>query len=162
MIRRATIEDYDNIVKLIDNDFTKEGYGFVNREQIKSEIFKNRVIVALVDDKVVGVRIGMNTVWNLVVCSTKRGNGIGKALIDYYRPQTIRVKSDPIGHLSNAQKDNFVDPTSFYEKLGFELWGLSLPKNFWQKGKDKQGQFHIKGAKAHIKIYRDKTKMLFS
>jgi len=156
LIRRAILSDYKEVVTMIDNEFTKEGFGFVNRAQIETEIRKNRVIVAIGEsDEICGVRIGVGTVWNLAVSSDKRGQGIGRKLIEYYRPHTIRVKSDPIGHLSNKQKEDFVDPTGFYETLGFKLWGKSFPKNFWQKGKDGKGQFHARGDKDHIKIYKD-------
>jgi GNAT superfamily N-acetyltransferase len=151
----ADTVDYDAIVSLIDNEFTKEGFGFVNRAQVLTEINKNRVLVAEIDGVICGVRIGINTLWNLVVSKKERGAGIGKALIDHIRPQTIRVKSDPIGHLSNEQKKNFVDPTGFYEKLGFKFWGRTFPKNFWQKGTNGKGQFHARGELAHIKIYKD-------
>ncbi len=161
LVRLAHFADYTAIVNLIDKDFTRQGYGFVNREQIFTEIKKHRVIVAESEDNIVGVRIGMGTIWNLVVANDVRGQSIGTSLIAYHRPHTIRVKSDPIGHLSNSQKDGFVDPTPFYEKLGFKLWGLSFPKNFWQKGENGEGQFHIKGDRAHIKIYRDMNVTLF-
>ncbi len=160
-IRLATISDFDSIVKLIDNEFTKEGFGFVNRAQIMTEIKKRRVLVAE-DNDICGVRIGIDTVWNLAVMAEKRGRGIGKALMEYHRPRTIRVKADPIGHLSKAQRDNFVDPTEFYEKLGYKYWGNSYPKNFWQKGKDGKGQFHAQGENAHIKIYKDPQSLLFN
>jgi N-acetylglutamate synthase-like GNAT family acetyltransferase len=160
-IRKATIDDFSDVVALIDSEFTKEGFGFVNRAQIMTEISKNRVIVADDDGEICGVRIGVGTVWNIAVASSLRGKGIGKKLMEYIRPHTIRVKSDPIGHLSKKQKDDFVDPTGFYESLGFKFWGYSYPKNFWQKGKDGKGQFHVKGEKAHIKIYRDPNTVLF-
>ena len=160
-VREATTNDYNDVVSLIDNEFTKEGFGFVNRAQIMTEITKKRVLVADDDGNICGVRIGIGTVWNLAVANKDRGKGIGRLLMEYHRPHTIRVKSDPIGHLSNYQRDNFVDPTGFYEALGFKLWGNSYPKNFWQKGKDGKGQFHAKGDKAHIKIYKDPNAVMF-
>jgi len=159
-IRQATIDDFGNIVKLIDGEFTKEGFGFVNRAQIMTEITKRRVIVAEDEGRIYGVRIGLDTMWNLVVSQSQRGRGVGRALVAYHRPRTVRVKTDPIGHLSKEQRKQFVDPTEFYRKLGFRFWGNSYPKNFWQKGKNGKGQFHIKGDKAHIKIYRDPLTIL--
>jgi hypothetical protein len=142
-------------VRLIDTQFTKQGYGFVNKAQIETEVNKRRVIVADDSGDLCGVRIGIDTIYNLVVTFDKRTHGIGSLLLDYpCKARTIRVKSDPIGHLSNAQKDNFVDPTGFYEKLGYKFWGKSFPKNFWQKGKDGKGQFHSIGDNPHIKIYK--------
>ena len=160
-IRKANLADFNNIVALIDGDFTKEGFGFVNREQIRTEIRKQRVLLAEDNNTLLGVRIGLGTVWNMVVAHEARGRGIGKALIEYTRPHTIRVKADPIGHLSREQRETFTDPTGFYEALGFRLWGLSFPRNFWQRGKDGKGQFHIKGETAHIKIYKDPNAVMF-
>lgn len=159
-IRRAIQGDYEMIVRLIDNEFTKEGFGFVNRAQINTEIGKGRVLVADDGGDIVGVRIGIGTVWNIAVSNSERGKGIGKMLIEYHRPHTIRVKSDPIGHLSKLQRENFTDPTGFYESLGYKFWGNSFPKNFWQKGKDGKGQFHTRGCKAHIKIYKDPSAIM--
>lgn len=156
-IRRAKLDDFAKIIKLIDGEFTKEGFGFVNRAQVDTEIRKNRVLVADDNGEIFGVRIGIDTVWNIVVSKVKRGEGIGRELINYHRPRTIRVKSNPIGHLSKEQRENFTDPTPFYEKLGFKFWGNSYPKNFWQKGKDGKGQFHIQGENPHIAIYREGT-----
>lgn len=159
-IRKATLTDYNNITSLIDNEFTKEGFGFVNRAQIETEIRKNRVIVAVEDDEIIGCRIGIGTIWNIVVGKSSRGNGVGRALVDYIRPHTIRVKSDPVGHLSKKQREEFTEPTEFYEKLGFKFWGRSFPRNFWQRGKDGKGQFHAIGKIPHIKIYKDPTMIM--
>ena len=160
-IRKAKLNDLERIVALIDGDFTKEGFGFVNREQIKTEIGKHRVVVAEEEGELLGVRVGLATIWNMVVSHEARRRGIGRELIEYNRPHTIRVKADPIGHLSKKQKLNFTDPTGFYETLGFRLWGLSYPKNFWQRGRNGKGQFHLKGDTAHIKIYKDPNAVMF-
>jgi len=160
-IRLANLDDFENIIELIDNEFTKEGFGFVNREQVRTEIRKGRVFLALDGSDLLGCRIGIDTVWNMVVSKASRGQGVGKALIEYHRPRTIRVKADPIGHLSKAQRDNFTDPTGFYEALGYKYWGNAYPKNFWQRGKNGKGQFHSRGETAHIKIYKDPNTLLF-
>ena len=160
-IRTATIDDLKGIIHLIDNEFTKEGFGFVNRNQVETEIRKHRVLIACQQNNIVGVRIGIDTLWNLVVTNSVRGQGIGKALVNHIRPTTIRVKAIPVGHLSKEQKNNFKDPTAFYEKLGFEYWSNKYPKNFWQRGKDGKGQFHKQGKLAHIKIYKEKNSTLF-
>jgi len=158
-IRIAQLDDFESIIKLIDGEFTKEGFGFVNREQVKTEIRKKRVMVADIEGTICGCRIGMDTVWNIVVTKEHRGKGIGKALINYRRPSTIRVKNKPVGHLSKAQKDNFPDPTAFYEKLGYKFWGNAYPKNFWQRAGDK-ALFHYSGETAHIAIYKDASRLL--
>jgi len=160
-IRKAIIIDLDSIINLIDGEFTQEGYGFVNKAQVETEIYRGSVLVAENSTGILGCRIGIDTVWNIVVTKQARGLGIGHALIDYRRPSTIRVKSEPIGHLSNAQREAFVDPTGFYETLGYKLWGQSLPKNFWQKGRDGKGQFHRVGTNPHIRIFKDGMRLLF-
>lgn len=159
VIRLAELADYDNVVAHIDLHFTKEGYGFVNRAQIKTEIAKGRVVIALIENEIVGVRIGLNTLWNLVVANDQRGNGIGRLLVEFQRPLTIRVKCEPVGHLSNKQEANFTDPRPFYEALGFIEWGdkVVIARNFYQKG----GGYHAKGTKEHIRIYCDPKTRLF-
>jgi len=160
-ICRANIKDLNSIIELIDNEFTKEGYGFVNKAQVETEILRGSVLIAQDNNNLLGCRIGIDTVWNLIVTKSSRNKGIGRALINFRRPSTIRVKSDPIGHLSQSQRDNFVDPTGFYESLGYKLWGKSLPRNFWQRGKNGKAQFHKFGESAHIKIYKDGARLLF-
>lgn len=159
-IKKAKLADLSGIIALIDNEFTKEGFGFVNRAQIETEIHKGRVFMAREDGVIVGCRIGIDTVWNVVVSKSRRGRGIGKALIEYLRPRTIRVKNKPIGHLSRKQRDNFRDPTGFYEKLGYKFWGNAYPRNFWQRAGGK-AKFHTKGETAHIAIYKDERVVLF-
>ena len=158
--RKATLADFRKITDLIDGEFTKEGFGFVNRAQIETEIIKGRVFIADNNGEIVGCRIGADTVWNIVVAKAERGKGIGRQLIEMLRPRTIRVKNQPIGHLSNKQKEEFTDPTPFYESLGYKYWGNSYPRNFWQKAGDK-AQFHSQGENPHIAIFKDERSLLF-
>ena len=159
MLRHATLDDFLTIVALIDGEFTKEGFGFVNREQVKTEITKGRVILALDGQEVIGCRIGLGTVWNMVVSKPHRGKGIGRMLIEHHRPHTIRVKNQPVGHLSKEQRENFPDPTEFYEKLGYKLWGNAKARNFWQRAGEK-AMFHSEGALSHIAIYKDPQQVM--
>jgi len=159
-IRRAVISDLDQIVKLIDSEFTKEGFGFVNRAQVETELQRGRIIVAEDKRLIIGCRIGIDTVWNMVVTKSRRGQGVGKSLIEHIRPRTIRVKNTPVGHLSKEQKTNFPDPTVFYEKLGYRFWGNAYPKNFWQRA-GKTALFHNKGKLPHIAVYKDSHSLLF-
>jgi GNAT superfamily N-acetyltransferase len=159
-VRFATIHDFDNIMKIIDNDFIKEGYGFVNKEQVRTELGKGRVIVAEIEGEILGVRIGLNKVWNLVVSRGERGTGIGKKLIEFHPATTIRVKAIPVGHLSKAQKIEFKDPRGFYEKLGFSHWSMAKAKNFWSGEKDGKRIFYKQGEKEHIFIYKRKDSLL--
>ena len=155
-IRKAKLEETKEIVKFIDSNFTREGYGFVTSAQIETEIRRNAVWIAIIDGKIVGSRIGISRVYNLAVHKNYRKNGIGRALIEIHDPDTIRVKAIPVGNLSKNQKDNFKSPEGFYKKLGFIFERLDFAKNFWQRGKDK-ARFHKKGKNKHIKVYRNKN-----
>ena len=159
MIRLASISDFDKIISLIDGEFTKEGFGFVNKAQVETEINKKRVLVAVKDTEIVGCRIGLGTVWNMIVSKKERGEGVGRQLIEYYRPHTIRVKNQPVGHLSKKQREEFTDPTGFYESLGYKFWGNQKAKNFWQRAGDK-ALFHREGELAHIAIYKDPAQVM--
>lgn len=152
--------DLSDIITLIDSEFTKEGFGFVNKAQIETELRKGRIIMAREDTHLIGCRIGIDVVWNMVITKTQRGRGVGRALIEYLRPRTIRVKNTPVGHLSKAQRENFPNPTGFYEKLGYKFWGNAYPRNFWQRAGEK-AQFHSKGETPHIAIYKDERAVLF-
>jgi len=106
-------------------------------------------------DKVIGVRVGINKVYNLVVHPNYRGMGIGRQLIEVHSPYTIRVKATPVGHLSKEQIENFTTPIGFYEAIGYEYDHSDYARNFWQKGKIK-AFFHKIGEKKHIQIFRKK------
>lgn len=153
-IRKATMDDRNDIIALIDGEFTTAGFGFVNGAQVETEIGRHNVWVACNGDEIVGVRVGGNTIWNLVVAKGSRRHGIGRALIDAQPPQTIRVKALPVGHLSKEQREMFESPEPFYASLGYRLWGRAFPRNFWQRAGDK-AQYHAKGSQQHILIYRD-------
>jgi GNAT superfamily N-acetyltransferase len=158
-IRLATLNDVTDIVKFIDSTFTKEGYGFVTSAQIKTETGRGAVWVAVIDNKIIGVRVGIDRVYNLTVHPEHRRKGIGAKLILVHPPVTIRVKSVPVGHLSQKQKEEFTNPEHFYESLGYKFIKHSYPKNFWQRGRGKKAHFHKVGKNAHIKIYQHHTVM---
>ena len=159
-VRKATMDDYNGIIRLIDGEFTAAGFGFVNGMQVQTEIRRHNVWVASDGGEVVGCRVGGNTVWNLVVAKASRRRGVGRDLIEAHQPQTIRVKAIPVGHLSKRQREEFESPEAFYESLGFRLWGRAFPRNFWQRAGDK-AQFHARGDQQHILIYRNPEATLF-
>jgi N-acetylglutamate synthase-like GNAT family acetyltransferase len=158
-IRRATQDDVTYIVKFIDSTFTKEGYGFVTSAQIKTETKRGAVWVAVIDDEIIGVRVGIDRVYNLTVHPKHRRQGIGAKLILAHPPVTIRVKSVPVGHLSQKQKDEFTNPEHFYEALGYKFIKQSYPKNFWagQAKGEKKRVFVKRGEIPHIKIYQHES-----
>lgn len=162
IIRDATITDFEKLTEFVDKYFAGEGYGFINREQLKTEIKKRRVIVAENSTGIVGVRIGWNRLWNIVVHPNYRGQGIGRALIVVHHPEYIRVKSNPVGHLNKNQIANFKDPTEFYEKMGFVYVCDDYGKNFWAGDTKENTRIYMrKGQKKHIKLYRNPNKTWF-
>ena len=152
-IIKATPEMVNDIVRFIDSTFTKEGYGFVTSSQINTETKRGAVWVAMIDNRIIGVRVGINRVYNLVVHPDYRGHGIGKQLIEVRPPDAIRVKAIPVGHMSKKQRENFTTPVGFYEAIGYEYDHSDYARNFWQKGKV-TALFHKVGKIKHIQIFR--------
>ena len=154
IIRKAAIGEAKQISDFIDEHFTKDGYGFVTDAQTKTEVARGSVFVAFLKNEIVGVRVGINRVYNLCVHKNHRGCGIGRQLINIFPPETIRVKSEPVGNLSKKQKDGFTIPDPFYQSLGYVFSHKDTAKNFHQKGKDgEKAHFHKEGKK-HIRVYR--------
>lgn len=161
-IRYARYDDFSSVRDFLDDNFTREGYGFLHSGQIETEIKKSRVLVAVMDGVIIGCRVGTGKLWNISVKKEFRGLGVGGRLLNAYRPDVIRVKSDPIGHLSIAQKDGFVNPEPFYEKHGYKYFGSDFGRNFYQNASGK-AQYHRQGEKRHIKIYvKNEEEFLFN
>ena len=155
-IRIADIDEIKPIVELMDKYLA--GYGFVTSAQIKTEIKRNCVWVAIKNNKIVGVRIGSSTLYNLLVHPDYRKLGIGKALILVKPPRIIRVKAVPVGHLSNEQIKNFKNPEAFYSKCGYKFFHREYSRNFYS-GSTKDGKriYYKRNKKPHIKIYLPKN-----
>lgn len=165
-IKKATLCQLENVINGLDSILSKEGFGFVNKMQIKTEIARGTVFIAYLDNKEVGFRIGKNRLWNIAVHPKYRGMGIGKALLLYYKPAIIRVKNKPIGHLSKQQRNDFTDPTPFYEAMGYKKITEDYGRNFWAGGNKKNIEqkriFSKQGKIKHISIYIDESAFLFS
>ena len=156
-IRTANEDDIKRVVKFIDSTFTKEGYGFVTSSQIRTETKRGSVWIAYLatDDSIIGVRIGIDRVYNLAVHPAYRNNGVGRALLLINPPTTIRVKSQPVGNLSKEQLRNFRVPDGFYEAVGYDFQETDYARNFWQRGKKgERAHYHKQGKVKHIRIYK--------
>ena len=142
------------LIKFIDHNFAREGYGFVTPGQLRNELKRDSVFVARLDGEIVGVRIGKNTVYNLCVSKKHRKMGIGRKLLECSVPQAIRVKSKPVGHLSKNQREEFKNPEEFYERCGFDFSHQDYSRNFFA-GDSKSGNrvYYKQGKEKHIRVY---------
>jgi len=152
-IRKAYRDEYKKVSEFLDNTLVKEGYGFVTSAQVETECKKRRIFIALDGDNIVGVRTGTDCIYNLAVDSSYRGQGIGMMLIDVCKPYKVRVKAEPIGHLSKKQKEGFKCPRGFYDKAGYRFSHKEKGKNFWSGEKDGKRIFIKEGEKEHIEVF---------
>jgi len=154
-IRKATELDIKNVVRFVDKNFTKEGYGFVTSAQMATEIRRGTCYLAFDEEQIVGSRIGLHRIYNLAVHTDYRKQGIGRKLVECHEPELIRVKAQPVGNLSKKQLAGFSNPEGFYRSLGYKLDSIDYAKNFHQRGKaGEKAHFHKQGKVKHIKIYR--------
>ena len=155
LIRKAEEKDIKDVVRFVDKNFTKEGYGFVTSGQMATEIKRGACYLAFDNDSIVGSRIGLKRIYNLAVHIDYRNKGIGKKLVEIFEPELIRVKAEPVGNLSKKQLEGFSNPEGFYKSLGYSLDSIDYAKNFYQRGKKgEKAHFHKQGKKKHIKIYK--------
>ena len=163
LIRKANKKELEHITRFIDHNFVREGYGFISKSQIETELKRQTIYVAETGlGQIVGTRIGKKRIWNLAVHKAYRGQGIGKMLIDIYDAETIRVKATPVGHLSKEQLKNFSNPEGFYKKVGFSFSHKEYPKNFFSGQKGDKRIYYTKGKTKHIKVHRNnKQQTLF-
>lgn len=119
-------DDYyiEDIIFWINRQLHRAGKGYVNPKVIEYESERGNIRVWVNNaDEIVGIAIMSKnkTLWNLIVSESKRGHGIGTRLLEIIRPETVRVKAKPVGHLSKSQLEAFEDPTEWYEKRGYEI-----------------------------------------
>jgi GNAT superfamily N-acetyltransferase len=165
---KAQIDQFKIVVDGLDNILSKEGFGFVNKMQVKTEILRGTVFILYKAGNEAGYRVGKDRLWNIAIRPEYRGMGLGRTLLLYHRPNIIRVKNNPIGHLSKLQRDSFSDPTPFYEAMGYKKMTEDYGRNFWAggskefEGKKQKRKFSKHGKLKHISIYIDEESFLFS
>jgi len=121
-IRLAIPEDLDGIDDVFSEN--KEFVGFVMRVSIEEAIYKKRVSVAEMDNKIVGAvnfaptKKGYITIYE--IAATVKGKGVGKSLIlsllNYGMDIKLKVTED-----NESGK-------AFYEKVGFKHIGTERGK----------------------------------
>ena len=149
-IRRANLNDLDVICELNNQLFKleKENYDSTlvedwpltneGKEYFKDLINNHYVIVALLNDKIVGYLAGSieekgsyeliqyGEINNMFVTKECRGTGIGKKLIDSFKEY---CKSQNINNIKVVASFKNKDAINFYHKNGFEDFNLTLTTN---------------------------------
>ena len=146
-IRRANINDLDSICDLNNQLFKleKENYDSTlvdnwplsneGKEYFKDLINNHYVIVALLNNKIVGYLAGSieekgsyeliqyGEINNMLVTEECRGTGIGKLLIDNFKEY---CKSNNINNIKVVASFKNKNAINFYHKYGFEDFDLTL------------------------------------
>lgn len=149
-IRRADLNDLDIICELNNQLFKleKDNYDSTiiddwpltneGKEYFKDLITNHYVIVASLNDKVVGYLAGSikekgtyeliqySEINNMLVMEEYRGTGIGKKLIDNFIEYS---KSQNINNIKVVASFKNKDAINFYHNNGFEDFDLTLTKN---------------------------------
>ena len=146
-IRRATLDDLDIICELNNKLFKleKENYDSTlvenwplsdeGKEYFKDLITNHYVIVALLNDKIVGYLAGSieekgsyeliqyGEINNMLVTDECRGTGIGRKLIDDFKEY---CKNQNINNIKVVASFKNKDAINFYYKNGFKEFDLTL------------------------------------
>lgn len=150
VIRKANINDLSYIQELNNNLFDLElenydptlvkDWAISNDGKIYFEdlINNNFVIVALLDDEIVGYLAGTinekgsyeniqyGEINNMFIKATCRGYGVGKSLINEFKKY---CKENNINNLIVTASSKNLNAINFYKKNGFEDFNLTLTMN---------------------------------
>lgn len=129
IVRKAIPEDFAGIRWLFDT-YSSGVYGFVPDARIRTEMQRGGVHVVELDSEIVAAAIGSEggTLWNIMVDPKHRHQHLGSLLVEAIQPQRIRVKCRPHKSMSREEQRRFVDPTPFYERLGFVFEAWDYPR----------------------------------
>lgn len=132
MIKFATIEDLDNVIKLIQDNMKDIGY-FISNVIISEAINSKRLLICI-DNKIVGICIfnirkkdNKFVIYDIIIDKSYRGKGYGKELINYIKNN---FKNDIYLKCPKDSNSNM-----FYEKCNFKLLKIEKGKhrelNIW-------------------------------
>ncbi len=121
-------------------------------------MLRGGVHVVELKGEIVAAAIGSEggTLWNIMVDPKVRHRHLGSLLVEAVQPQRIRVKCRPHDGISREDKERFVDPTPFYEKLGYVFEGWDYPRQLYHgRARDSfRARIKGKGEKRSVKIMR--------
>lgn len=147
IIRKANLEDLEIIQNLNNELFDLEIENYDNtlvrdwaisnegKEYFEDLINNNYVVVALLDDKIVGYLAGTinekgsyenvqyGEINNMFIKDYCRGSGVGKALINEFKTY---CKNNNINNLIVTASYKNINAINFYKKNGFEDFNLTL------------------------------------
>ena len=134
-IRLARASDLDAIKRLADAE--RPALGFVRRPALAESIARDEVLVAEQAGAVVGFveyhqrRDGQVTLYHIAVTAERRGEGVGRALIDGLRTAATAAGATPIALKCPVD----LPANAFYRACGFALRevaaGRARPLNVW-------------------------------
>ena len=136
LIRRATVEDLDEIKVIADNN--RKELGFVLRTSLQNSIINREIFVAERDKQVIGFvdyhlrKDHQATLYHIAVLADQRRQGVGRALLNVLRDEARKVGKQLI--LLKCPTDLLAN--YFYEAHGFQLVqtlnGRKRDLNIWQ------------------------------
>lgn len=122
-IRKASLDDLDLVSCFVDWWLAGRGKSkgvpgatndyFISKGQHKKYITKYTTWLCFDELEMIGWAVvePSGTLINMLICGKRRGEGIGRALMDFIKPKYVRSKSD----------QSSGNPIVFYEKMGYQL-----------------------------------------
>ncbi len=136
LIRIATINDLDAIKQICD--LHRKELGFVRRPALQKSIFANEILVAEVENNVVGFvdyhhrRDNQTTLYYIVVLEAYRKQNIARQLIEHLSTDSLQHQKTCI----RLKCPTDLSANQFYEHLGFTLKDVQNGKlvilNIWE------------------------------
>lgn len=132
--RLATKEDFEEVLK-IENECFVEPY---SEEDLKYEFFKNpvnKIIVAIIDNKVVGfidylITFNSSTIMQVAVTEEYRKNGIATQLLSEMEKSFPKEGEDVVETITLEVRESNEKAKGLYLKNGYEI--VTIKKQYYK------------------------------
>lgn len=132
--RLATKEDFEEVLK-IENECFVEPY---SEEDLKYEFFKNpvnKIIVAIIDNKVVGfidylITFNSSTIMQVAVTEEYRKNGIATQLLSEMEKSFPKEGEDIVETITLEVRESNEKAKGLYLKNGYEI--VTIKKQYYK------------------------------